>query len=414
MINPYENALAQLEQASKIIDLDKNVHEVIKHPERINIVYCPVCMDDDSVKVFEGFRVIHSTARGPAKGGLRYSPFVTMEEVMALAFWMTMKTAVAGLPYGGSKGGIVCNPKELSLKEIERLTRRYTSSIQTFSPYKDIPAPDINTNKQIMSWIMDTYSMNVGQTSLGVVTGKPVEIGGSLGREAATGTGLLYVIKDFFKKKEEKLGSNTKIAIQGFGNVGSTIGMLLYQEYNCKIIAVSDEKGGISNSDGINTLKLKEHEIKTDSVVQFKGSKPISNEELLELECDLLIPAATENQITNKIAENVKARYIVEGANGPTLQTADKILEEKGIIVVPDILANSGGVIVSYFEWVQDLHSFFWDLERVNQELNRIIGLAFKEVYDLYTEKKISMRMAAYASAIERVATAIRLRGIYP
>ena len=414
MINPYENALAQLEQASKIIDLNKNVHEVIKHPERINIVYCPVCMDDDSVKMFEGFRVIHSTARGPAKGGLRYSPFVTMEEVMALAFWMTMKTAVAGLPYGGSKGGIVCNPKELSLKEVERLTRRYTSSIQTFSPYKDIPAPDINTNKQIMSWIMDTYSMNIGQTSLGVVTGKPVEIGGSLGREAATGTGLLYVIKDFFKKKGEKLGPNTKVAIQGFGNVGSTIGMLLYQEHNCKIIAVSDEKGGISNNDGINTLKLKDHEIKTDSVIQFKGSKSISNEELLEIECDLLIPAATENQITNKIAENVRAQYIVEGANGPTLQTADKILEEKGIIVVPDILANSGGVIVSYFEWVQDLHSFFWDLERVNQELNRIIGLAFKEVYDLYTKKKISMRMAAYASAIERVATAIKLRGIYP
>ena len=414
MINPNENALAQLAQASKILDLEKNVYEVIKHPERINIVYCPVCMDDDSVKVFQGFRVIHSTARGPAKGGLRYSPFVTMEEVMALAFWMTMKTAVAGLPYGGSKGGIICDPKEMSMKEIERLTRRYTSSIQTFSPYKDIPAPDINTNKQIMSWIMDTYSMNVGQTSLGVVTGKPVEIGGSLGREAASGTGLLFVIRDFLKKKGEKLGTNTTVAIQGFGNVGSTIGKLLYEEHKCKILAVSDENGGIMDSEGLNTLKLKDHEVKTGSVVNFDGSKSITNQELLEMKCDLLIPAATENQITNKIAENMQAKYVIEGANGPTLQTADKILEEKEIIVVPDILANSGGVIVSYFEWVQDLHSFFWDLDRVNEELKRIIGLAFKEIYDLYLNKKISMRMAAYASAIDRVATAIRLRGIYP
>jgi len=328
---------------------------------------------------------------------------------------MSIKCSVIGLPYGGAKGAVNVDPKKLSKKEIERLTRRYTSAIiRMIGPHKDIPAPDMGTSKQHMAWIMDTYSMDVGETTLGVVTGKPVELGGSLGREEATGRGLLYILEEFFKRKNLKLDQNTTIAVQGFGNVGSTIAMLLYEEFKCKIIAISDIKGGIYNANGIDPFKLKKHEILTGSVINFEGTKPISNRELLQLECDVLIPAATENQITKDIAPGIKAKFILEGANGPTTTEADKILDEKGITIIPDILANAGGVTVSYFEWVQDLHSYFWDLSRIRDELKKILLRAFDQVYQLAEKEKINMRTAAYMVAVSRLAKAVELRGIFP
>ncbi len=406
--------MARLDNAANLLNLDPNILKILKVCERINIVSLPVRMDNGDLEVFTGMRVLHSSARGPTKGGLRYHPMVTIDEVKALAFWMSLKSSVVGLPYGGAKGGVICDPKKLSINELERLTRRYTSTIGTFSPWRDIPAPDVNTNAQIMAWIMDTYSMNVGVTSLGVVTGKPIPIGGSLGRETATGRGILFIMQEYCKRIKKKLDSTVKVALQGFGNVGSAIGIFLEEYHKCKIIAISDEKGGIYNPDGIDTIKLKEHERKTGSVIEFKGTSSISNKELLKLECDFLLPCALENQITNDIATNTEAKIIVEGANGPTLNTADNILDERKIVVIPDILANAGGVTCSYFEWVQDLHSFFWDLERVNSELERILTAAFNDVYDVYINKKVSFRMAAYLVGVERIANAIKLRGIYP
>lgn len=413
-ISPWDNAMAQLDIAAKYLKLNPNTLKVLRNCERINIVSLPVRMDQGDLEVFQGFRVLHSSARGPTKGGLRYHPRVTLDEVKALAFWMSMKTSVVGLPYGGAKGGVVCNPKKLSINELERLTRRYTSTIGTFSPWRDIPAPDVNTNAQIMAWIMDTYSMNVGVTSLSVVTGKPVDMGGSLGRETATGRGMLFVLREYCKRIKTKLDSSTTIALQGFGNVGSAIGRFLYEFHKCKVVAVADEDGGIYNPDGIDTIKLKEHERKTRSVIEFKGTSPISNKELLELDCDFLLPCAIENQITDAVASKTQAGVIVEGANGPTLNTADKILEERKITVVPDILANAGGVTCSYFEWVQGLHSFFWDLEEVNKELMEILTRAFDDVYKVFQKEKVSFRTAAYLVGVARIAKAIELRGIYP
>ncbi|MHA1376973.1 MAG: Glu/Leu/Phe/Val family dehydrogenase [Candidatus Helarchaeota archaeon] len=411
----YDNALNQLKISADKLGLKKGIYEYLSHCQRIYIVALPIIRDNNKIDVFTGYRVQHNDILGPCKGGIRYGPDVTLDEVKALAFWMSMKTAVVGLPFGGSKGGITVDPSQLSIREIERLTRRYTSAIiRMVGPHKDIPAPDMNTNKQIMAWFMDTYSMDVGETTLGVVTGKPVELGGSLGREEATGRGLLYIIEKIFEKKGMHLDSSTTVAIQGFGNVGSIVAILLHKEYQCKIIAVSDIKGGIYNSDGINPIKLKEHEQKTGSVVKYPGTKPITNKELLQSECDLLIPAAKENQINEEIANGIKAKIIVEGANGPTLTEADKILEKNGVIVVPDILANAGGVTVSYFEWVQGLENYFWDLDRVRSELKRILLKAFDRVYNLAEKEKISMRTAAFMVAVARLAKAIELRGIFP
>ncbi|TFG05755.1 MAG: Glu/Leu/Phe/Val dehydrogenase [Promethearchaeota archaeon] len=413
--NPYQIALKQLEIAAKELDLEPWIHEILKHCMQIAVVSLPVKMDDGSVKVFEGYRAQHNTALGPSKGGIRFSLDVSMDEIKALSMWMTWKCAVVGLPYGGAKGGIICNPKEMSRGELERLTRRYTYAIiNLLGPRKDVPAPDVNTDKQIMAWIMDSYSMGVGETTLGVVTGKPISIGGSHGREEATGHGVSYITKEICHKRGINLGANTTVAIQGFGNVGSVAGKILANEMGCKIIAVSDINGGVYKAEGIDPIALKNHEQKTGSVTNFEGTTAISNADLLQLECDILIPAAVENQITSSVADKVQAKIIVEGANGPTTPQADAVLEAKGITVVPDILANAGGVVVSYFEWVQDLHSYFWDYDRVNQELESHMLRAFHAVYNVAQEKKVSLRTAAYMIAVGRIAEAIRVRGLYP
>ncbi|MHA1270379.1 MAG: Glu/Leu/Phe/Val family dehydrogenase [Candidatus Helarchaeota archaeon] len=410
----YENTQKLLSKVAKKINLEPGLYERLKKCSRILIVSIPIRMDDGSIKVFEGYRAQHNTARGPGKGGVRYHPDVNLSEIQALAMLMTWKCAVVDLPLGGAKGGIACDPKQLSVNELERLTRRYTSEIiNMIGPSKDIPAPDMNTSKREMAWIMDTYSMNIGVTTLGVVTGKPVELGGSLGRESATGTGLFYIIEEVAKKLDMDL-KNSTIAIQGFGNVGSALGLLINKEKAGKVIAVSDSSGGIYNPDGIDCNKLKSHILKTRSVINFEDAENISNKELLTLKCDFLVPAAIENQITKEIAQDIKAKVIIEGANGPTYLEADNILEKKQIIVVPDILANAGGVTVSYFEWVQDLHSFFWDLNRVQFELKRLLIKSFNEVWKIAQEYNTNLRLAAYILAVSRVANAMKLRGLFP
>jgi glutamate dehydrogenase/leucine dehydrogenase len=413
--NPYQIALKQLEIAAEELNLEPWIHEILKHCMQISVVSIPIKMDDGTVQVFEGYRAQHNIALGPSKGGIRYSPEVTMDEMKALSMWMTWKCAVVGLPYGGAKGGIVCDPINLSKGELERLTRRYTYAIiRILGPHKDVPAPDVNTDKQVMAWIMDSYSMGVGETTLGVVTGKPISIGGSLGREEATGRGLSYVTREICKKMGIVLGPQVKIAVQGYGNVGSVTAKILAGEMGCKLVAVSDINGGIYGAKGIDPVALKKYEREMGSVIGFPGTKPISNADLLALDCDILIPAAIENQIRKDNANSIRTKLIVEGANGPTTPEADEILKSKGITVVPDILANAGGVIVSYFEWVQDLHSYFWDLDRVNQELEGHIVKAFNEVNKLAEERKVSLRTAAYMIAVGRIAEAIRVRGLYP
>jgi glutamate dehydrogenase (NAD(P)+) len=410
----FENTKKLLTKVAKKIDLDDGIFERLKNSSKVLIVSVPIRLDNGKIKVFKGYRVHHNTARGPGKGGLRYHPDVNLDEMQALAMLMTWKCAVVDLPLGGAKGGIACDPKQMSITEIERLTRRYTSEIvNMLGPTKDIPAPDINTNKQIMAWIMDTYSMDIGATTLGVVTGKPIEIGGSLGRETATGTGLFYILEEVVNVLNIDL-SNSTIAIQGYGNVGSAFGVILQKQNKGKVVAVSDMRGGIYNSDGIDCLKLKAHVIKTGSVVDFEGMESISNEDLLTMEVDFLVPAAIENQITKEIAPKIKAKIIIEGANGPTTPDADEILNKKGIIVVPDILANAGGVTVSYFEWVQDLHSFFWDLDRIHTELRRLLTKSFKEVWETSKKYNTDLRLAAYILAVSRVSDAMRLRGLFP
>lgn len=406
-------ALEQLDLAAEALHLDPNVHEFLRHVQRVLVVSVPVVMDDGRLRVFTGYRAQHNSARGPGKGGIRYSPHVTMDEVKALAMWMTWKCAVVNLPLGGAKGGIVCDPGQLTQRELEHLTRRYTSEIiNVIGPDKDIPAPDMGTSSQVMAWVMDTFSMNRGVTIPGVVTGKPVEIGGSLGRSTATGTGLSFVVEALSKKEGVDL-SGAAVAIQGFGNVGSASAERL-AALGCKVVAVSDILGGVYQPEGLDVKALKRHCRETGSVVEFPGAEPISNRELLELECDILVPAATENQIHESVADNVHARYVVEGANGPTTPAADRVLEERGVTVVPDILANAGGVTVSYFEWLQDLHAYFWDLPRIREELERIMKGAFEEVYSLSRQKRCSMRLAAYMVSVSRVARAVELRGIYP
>jgi glutamate dehydrogenase (NAD(P)+) len=415
-INPYESALKQLENVAKLIKLDPDIHEKLKFMERILTVSIPVRMDDGTLKVFQGHRIQHSTVRGPGKGGIRYSPEVNLDEVKALAMWMTWKTSLLNLPFGGAKGGVCVDSKKLSIKELERLTRRYTAEIiNIIGPDKDIPAPDIKTDSQIMAWMMDVYSMQKGRTIPGVVTGKPIEIGGSVGREDATGTGMLYVIERLCEKLKLDLQSMS-VVVQGFGKVGSVISKKLFEK-GCKILAIGEYEGGIYSKTGLDVNKLIEWKRRGNLLKEFKdsGTIPLSdNNELFKIKCDLLVPAATENQISKANVDIIDCKFILEGANGPTTPEADDILNKRGITIIPDILANSGGVLVSYFEYIQDIHAYFWDLERINQELKRVLLSAFEDVYQLSRERKISLRMAAYIFAVTRVAEAIRLRGFYP
>jgi glutamate dehydrogenase (NAD(P)+) len=414
-INPYDVAKAQIEIVAKEMGLDRNTTEYLKRIERALIVSIPITMDDGSVQIFEGYRVHHSTVRGPGKGGIRFSPDVNLDEVKALATWMTWKSSLLNLPLGGAKGGVRVDPRKLSIKELERLTRRFTAEIiNIIGPDIDIPAPDVNTNSQIMAWIMDVYSMQKGRSIPGVVTGKPIEIGGSVGREPATGMGLYFVLRALCGKLNLNL-KDQSVVVQGFGNVGGTIAELLYKE-GCKILAVSDISTGIFCKDGLDIEKLlkwvKDGKYLKD--YEEKSYSFLNNQELLSTKCDVLVPAAIENQITEKNADKIQCKIVLEGANGPTTPEADKILYGKGIHVVPDILANSGGVCVSYFEYIQDIHSYFWKLDRINQELERIILEAFEETYKISIERKIPLRTAAYIIAVSRVAKAIELRGFFP
>ncbi|MFX1406964.1 MAG: Glu/Leu/Phe/Val dehydrogenase [Promethearchaeota archaeon] len=414
-INPFEVAKKQIDIVAKEMGLDKNITEYLKRIERALIVSIPIIMDDGTLKIFEGYRVHHSTVRGPGKGGIRFAPNVNLDEVKALATWMTWKTSLLNLPLGGAKGGVRVDPRKLSKKELERLTRRYTAEIiNIIGPDIDVPAPDVNTNAQIMAWIMDVYSMQKGRSVPGVVTGKPIEIGGSVGREPATGMGLYFVLQAICEKLDLDL-KNLNIVIQGFGNVGGTIAELLFN-HGCKIIAISDVTSGLYYDKGLDIKKLLEWVKDGNYLKDYKNQnyKKIVNEELLILKCDVLIPAAIENQITKENADKINTKIVLEGANGPTTPEADEILYKEGIHVVPDILANSGGVTVSYFEYIQDIHSYFWKLDRINKELKRIILEAFEDTYKISLERKIPLRTAAYIIAVSRIAKAIELRGIFP
>jgi glutamate dehydrogenase (NAD(P)+) len=408
-------AKKQVDIVATKMGLSKNITKYLKKVERSLIVSIPVILDNGDLEIFEGYRVHHSTVRGPGKGGIRFSTDVNLEEVKALATWMTWKNSLLNLPLGGAKGGVRVDPKKLSRRELERLTRRYTAEIiNIIGPDIDIPAPDINTNPQIMAWIMDVYSMQKGRSVPGVVTGKPLEIGGSVGRETATGMGLFYVIKALCKKVKWDFKSS-KVVIQGFGNVGGNIAQILYNK-GVKIIAVSDIAGGLYNEDGLNIEALLKWRDDGGLLIDYNNDnyKHVPNDKLLKIKCDILIPAAIENQITKANAGSIKCKFLFEGANGPTTPEADDILEDRGIIVVPDILANAGGVCVSYFEYIQDIHSYFWKLDRINQELKNILVNTFEEVYNLSIKEGVTLRIAAYMIAIKRLAKAIEYRGIFP
>ena len=411
--NPLNVALQQLSIAAEKLGLDPGIHEVLKHPKRALVVSVPIKMDNGQIRVFMGCRVQHSDARGPYKGGIRYHPDVTLDEVTALAMWMTWKCAVVDIPYGGAKGGVCCNPKQLSMGELERLTRRYATMIlDLIGPYRDVPAPDVYTNAQTMAWIMDTYSRFKGYTVPEATTGKPLILGGSEGREEATSLGVTFCIRDAAKRLRMRPKGAT-VTVQGFGTVGWNAAKLLHEQ-RYKVVAVSDSQGGIYNPKGLNPVEVFEYKGKTGSVTGFKGSKKITNEELLELECDILVPAALENQITEANATNIKARVIAEAANGPTTTEADKILSEKGIFVIPDILANSGGVTSSYFEWVQNLTREHWTEEEVNRKLEEKMVKAFNDVFETAKRQEIEMRTAALMLGVGRVAEAIQTLGIWP
>ncbi|MFN2590361.1 MAG: Glu/Leu/Phe/Val dehydrogenase [Actinomycetota bacterium] len=395
------------------MNLDPGVHEVLRHPRRALEVAIPVRMDDGTVKVFTGFRVHHNTSRGPSKGGLRYHPAVTLDEVKALAMWMTWKCAVVGIPYGGAKGGVVVDPKLLSSGELQRMTRRYAYEIlPLIGPERDIPAPDLGTNEQVMAWIMDTYSTSAGFSVPGVVTGKPVSIGGSKGRPHATARGVMYITIATLKHLGMPV-EDARIVVQGFGNVGGGTVELL-AEQGCRIVGVSDVHGGVYNPRGLSPHGLVAHRERTGSLKGFEGGEDVSNAELLEMECDVLVPAAVEGQLTERNGDRVQASVIVEAANGPTTPEADAIFEDRGILVVPDILANAGGVTVSYFEWVQDLQAYYWSEDDVNDRLRTIMERSYVDVLELAEEQKVSMRVAATILGVERVAEAHRTRGLYP
>lgn len=406
-------AYAQYTKAVRHLSLDPGLAEVLWRGSRSFVVEFPVRMDDGSVRVFNGYRVQHSTHRGPAKGGIRFHPSVDLDEIKALAALMTWKCAVMSIPFGGAKGGVQCDPRELSLHELERITRRFTWEIAPLiGPEQDIPAPDVATNAQIMAWIMDTYSILQGFTVQGVVTGKPVDLGGSLGREAATAQGVVYTVREACLERNIDLEGAT-VAVQGFGNVGYHAARLL-SDLGCRVVAVSDIDGGVLDEKGLDVRAAKEHSNREGSVVGAAGTTPLSNRALLELEVDILVPAAIEGQITAGNAANVKAQIVAEGANGPTTPSADAILAEKGVFVIPDILANGGGVTVSYFEWVQNTQKLFWQEEDVNARLDSIMTRAFHEVLDIARREQVDMRDAAYMLAVGRVATAAQVRGIFP
>jgi glutamate dehydrogenase (NAD(P)+) len=411
--SPYVNAQRQFDIAANMLDLGPNLRRILRVPQRELTVNFPVRMDNGEIEVFTGFRVQHNITRGPAKGGIRYHPAVDIDHVRALAMWMTWKCAVVNIPYGGAKGAVIVDPKKLSELELERLTRRYTTEISVLiGPDKDIPAPDVGTTAQVMAWIMDTYSMHSGHTVPAVVTGKPVNIGGSLGRTGSTARGLSYILREAAEDLSFPI-NGAKIAIQGFGNVGATIAQML-NEMGATVVAVSDSRGGIYNRGGLPIGDVLAHKHNTGSVVEFSEADRVTNEELLELPCDILIPAALENQITTKNADRIKARIIGEAANGPTTPDADNILYDRGIFIIPDILASSGGVTVSYFEWVQGLQEFFWTEREVNAQLERITVRAFEQVLRTAQSRRVHMRTAAYLQAVERVAQATTTRGIYP
>jgi len=409
----WQNALRQLDDAARHIGLDPDLHAVLRRPRRMLVVSIPVRMDDGSLRVFEGYRVQHSLTRGPAKGGIRFHPDVTLDEVKALAMWMTWKCAVVNIPYGGAKGGVPCDPKAMSPGEIERLTRRYTSEIlPIIGPDLDIPAPDVNTNPQVMAWLMDTYSMNKGFPVPGVVTGKPLVVGGSRGREDATARGGVYVLMSLVKYLDRSV-IDLRVAIEGFGNAGATLARLL-REVGCRVVAVSDSRGGIHCKKGLDPQAVTAHKRETGSVVGFPGAETITNEELLELDCDVLAPSALENQITARNADRIRAKIVLELANGPTTPDADAILHDRGVVVAPDVLANAGGVTVSYFEWLQGLVPLPWSAREVNLKLRDIMQYATRTVWERAQAEKVSLRLSALSLAVERVAAATRTRGIYP
>ena len=410
--NPFESMMQRFDEAASRLNLDPNIYKILRWPNREITLYIPVMMDDGNYQVFTAYRVQHNFARGPAKGGVRYSPDVSLDEVRALAAWMTWKCAVVNIPFGGAKGGIICDPRDMSPTELERLTRRYTAELLDFiGPEKDVPAPDMNTNEQTMAWMMDTYSMHARHTVTAAVTGKPIEIGGSRGRKEATGRGLLFVCNEACKKFGFKI-EDTRVVIQGAGNVGGTAAQLMH-EAGYKIIGLADISGSLYNPKGLDVPGVLSYLGENKTVEGYTGAEHIGNADLLELECEILMPAATENQITTHNADRIRCRILAEGANGPTTADADEIVSAKRIFVIPDILANAGGVTVSYFEWVQDRMGFFWNEETVNTRLHEIMVSSFNDVVGFANKYSVNTRLAAYMLAIDRVAYDTRLRGIY-
>ena len=410
--NPFESMMSRFDRAAQLLDLDPDLYAVLRVPNRELKVYIPTRMDSGRIQVFEGFRVQHNFARGPAKGGIRYAPDVNLDEVRALAAWMTWKCAVVNVPFGGAKGGIICDPQQMSTGELERMTRRYAAELLDFiGPEKDVPAPDMNTNEQTMAWIMDTYSMHARHTVTAVVTGKPIDLGGSSGRREATGRGILFVVNEAIKRFKMK-PAETRVVVQGSGNVGG-IGAQLMHEAGYKVVAISDIHGGIYNPEGIDIPDALRYLKNTRSFEEYQGVEFVSNQELLELECDVLVPAATENQITSQNADRIKCKVLAEGANGPTTAAADEILHQKGVFVIPDILANAGGVTVSYFEWVQDRMGYFWPESVVNERLEHKMVASFNDLCRYADQHAVDTRTAAYMLAIDRVAYDTRMRGIY-
>ncbi len=411
--NVWQMAQAQLDDVAELIGLDASVHAYLRVPKRVLTVSVPCEMDDHTLRVFEGYRVQHNMSRGPAKGGIRFHPDVSLDEVKALAMWMTWKCSLVNIPFGGAKGGVICDPKSMSMRELENMTRRYTTEISIIiGPEKDIPAPDVYTTPQIMAWIMDTYSMQKGYSIPGVVTGKPIAIGGSLGRDKATARGCLYVTNEAMAEIGRPIEGAT-VAVQGFGNAGMYAAEL-FSEAGYKVVAVSDSRGGVANAKGLDVAKLMAFKHETGSVSGFSGGDKLSNKDVLEYACDVLVPAALEKVITAENAPNIRAKIVAEAANGPTLPEADDILFDRGIMVLPDILANAGGVTVSYFEWVQDLQEDFWDEDKVNERLKRKMTKAFRDTLEKAKKHNVHMRRAAYVVAVSRVAEATQLRGVYP
>ena len=411
--DPFQLAQEQLYKVADIFQIDANLIEVLKECKKAVVVSVPVVMDNGRVQTFEGYRVTHNIARGPSKGGIRYHPDVTLSEVKSLAMWMTWKCALMNIPFGGAKGGVIVDPKKLSRGELQKMTRRYTTEIiNEIGPEKDIPAPDVGTDPAVMAWIFDTYSMNKGHSVLGVVTGKPLNVGGSLGRLEATARGCVYTIREASRKQSMSF-EGLRVAIQGFGNVGSYLAKFMH-ELGAKVVAVSDSRSGIYNPQGIDITAALAHKEETGALADLRGTEAVSNEELLLLECDVLAPCALEQVITSANADKVKAKIICEGANGPVTPTADEILDERGVLVLPDVLANAGGVVVSYFEWVQGLQEYFWKEDEVNARLNDITTRAFNETWSVHESREVSMRHAAYGLAVKRVSDATTTRGLYP